>query len=112
MATVVERPSTEKGPLDFKGDSDIREGHVRKSYQLEITGDKSAQVEFELDGQAVNASGHKDQLQRQYGIWSICGLALTIDNAWVALGGSIAIAISEPLLLRRVTVYPDLQSCR
>ena len=45
-------------------------------------------------GEIVNASGHRDQLQRQYGLLSICGLALTIDNAWVALGGSIAVSIS------------------
>ncbi len=45
-------------------------------------------------GEVVNASGHRDQLQRHYGLISICGLALTIDNAWVALGGSIAVSIS------------------
>ncbi len=46
------------------------------------------------EGEIVNASGHRDQLQRHYGLVSICGLALTIDNAWVALGGSIAVSIS------------------
>ena len=46
-------------------------------------------------GEVVNASGHRDQLQRHYGVLSICGLALTIDNAWVALGGSIAVSISQ-----------------
>jgi len=45
-------------------------------------------------GEVVNASGHRDQLQRHYGLLSICGLALTIDNAWVALGGSIAVSMS------------------
>ncbi|MCJ1484835.1 hypothetical protein MMC06_005008 [Schaereria dolodes] len=45
------------------------------------------------NGEVVNASGHKDQLQRHYGLLSICGLALTIDNAWVALGGSISVSI-------------------
>lgn len=45
-------------------------------------------------GEVVNASGHRDQLQRHFGLVSICGLALTIDNAWVALGGSIAVSIS------------------
>ena len=40
------------------------------------------------EGGIVNASGHQDQLQRQYGLWSICGLALTIDTAWVAFGGA------------------------
>ncbi|KAF2681122.1 amino acid transporter [Lentithecium fluviatile CBS 122367] len=43
----------------------------------------------------VNASGHKDQLKRQYGIIALCGLALNIDNAWVALGGSVTIAIAN-----------------
>ncbi len=46
-----------------------------------------------LDGQVVNASGHRDQLQRGYGLLSICGLALSVDNAWVALGTSLSIAI-------------------
>lgn len=45
------------------------------------------------EGTIVNASGHRDQLQRQYGLWSICGLALTIDNAWVAFGGSLSVAV-------------------
>ena len=45
------------------------------------------------EGEVVNASGHRDQLQRHYGLLSICGLALTIDNAWVALGGSIAVSV-------------------
>ncbi|KAJ6506855.1 choline transport protein [Mycena sanguinolenta] len=43
----------------------------------------------------VNASGHVDQLHRQYGLLSICATALTIDNAWVALGGSITIAVAN-----------------
>ena len=43
----------------------------------------------------VNASGHKDQLKRQYGLFAICALALTVDNAWIALGGSVDISIGE-----------------
>lgn len=45
------------------------------------------------EGHIVNASGHRDQLQRQYGLWSICGLGLTIDNAWIAFGGSLAVSV-------------------
>ena len=45
------------------------------------------------EGKVVNASGHQDQLQRQYGLLSICGLALTIDNAWIAFGGSLSVAV-------------------
>lgn len=45
------------------------------------------------DGGLVNASGHRDQLQRQYGLWSICSLALTIDNAWIAFAGSLQVSV-------------------
>jgi choline transport protein len=44
----------------------------------------------------INASGHRDQLDRQYGILSICGMALTVDNAWVAIGTSMNVAICGP----------------
>jgi hypothetical protein len=46
-------------------------------------------------GTVVNASGYKDQLKRQYGLVGLAGIALTIDNAWVALGSSISVSISE-----------------
>lgn len=44
-------------------------------------------------GEVINASGHPDQLQRQYGLLAICGLALTIDNAWIAFAGSLQISL-------------------
>lgn len=55
------------------------------------TGDQ--QTVISIGGEIVNASGHVDQLHRQYGLLSICGLALTVDNAWVALGTSLAVSI-------------------
>jgi hypothetical protein len=48
-----------------------------------------------VEGEIVNASGHKDQLQRGYGFLSVCGLALSVDNAWVAIGTSLNVAICE-----------------
>jgi hypothetical protein len=50
-------------------------------------------VETFQDGVPLNASGHPDQLKRQYGLLGLCGLALNIDNAWIALGGSVTISI-------------------
>lgn len=50
-----------------------------------------------LDGTIVNASGHRDQLQRHYGFFSICGLALSVDNAWVAVGTSLNVAICNTI---------------
>ncbi|CAK7236672.1 hypothetical protein SBRCBS47491_009718 [Sporothrix bragantina] len=45
-----------------------------------------------MDGE-VNASGHPDQLKRQYGLLRVAGAAITIDNAWVVLGSSISVSI-------------------
>ncbi|OIW24075.1 amino acid transporter [Coniochaeta ligniaria NRRL 30616] len=45
------------------------------------------------DGIVVNASGYKDQLKRQYGLLGLAGIALTVDNAWIALGSSISVSI-------------------
>lgn len=51
------------------------------------------EVVMVVEGEMINVSGHRDQLQRNYGILSICGLALTVDNAWVAIGTSLTTSI-------------------
>ena len=57
------------------------------------------------DGVVVNASGYKDQLKRQYGLLGLAGIALTVDNAWVALGSSISVSI------RKTTPPAVVSSC-
>lgn len=57
--------------------------------------DTAVGTAHQLAHQIINASGHRDQLDRQYGILSICGMALTVDNAWVAIGTSLNVAICE-----------------
>jgi hypothetical protein len=95
-----------------------------------VSSKHDAQVEYErrasnivaaLDGHDVNASGHEDQLQRHFGFWSLCGLALTVDNAWVAFGGSIIVASCmnefgarsavESTLLTNCQTMEDLRGC-
>ncbi|CAK7219865.1 hypothetical protein SEUCBS140593_004037 [Sporothrix eucalyptigena] len=49
-------------------------------------------IDADYDGE-VNASGHPDQLTRQYGLLRVAGAAITIDNAWVVLGSSISVSI-------------------
>lgn len=46
-------------------------------------------------GIEVNAAGYRDQLKRQYGLLGIVGIALTVDNAWAALGSSISVSIRK-----------------
>lgn len=45
------------------------------------------------NGVIVNASGYRDQLHRQYSLLGLAGIAVTVDNAWIALGSSISVSI-------------------
>lgn len=40
-------------------------------------------------GVALNVSGHKQELQRNFGLLSLCGLGVTSGNVWFALGGTL-----------------------
>lgn len=40
-------------------------------------------------GEILNASGHKQELERHFGLLSICSTGITTGNVWAALGGSI-----------------------
>ncbi|KAF2017817.1 amino acid transporter [Aaosphaeria arxii CBS 175.79] len=44
-------------------------------------------------GEVLNASGHKQELQRNFSLLNICGIGICTGNVWAALGGSIAIAL-------------------
>jgi hypothetical protein len=37
----------------------------------------------------LNASGHVQELDRNFGFWSICAVSVVADNAWAAGGGSL-----------------------
>lgn len=37
----------------------------------------------------INASGHKQELERNFRLINICGLGITSGNTWLAIGGSI-----------------------
>ncbi|KAK4174764.1 putative amino acid transporter [Triangularia setosa] len=45
------------------------------------------------NGVVINHSGYRDQLKRQYSLLGLAGIAVTVDNAWVALGSSISVSI-------------------
>jgi choline transport protein len=42
----------------------------------------------ETDG-LINASGHRQELERNFRLINICGLGITSGNTWIAIGGSI-----------------------
>lgn len=37
----------------------------------------------------INASGHVQELQRQFSLLSLCSVAITTGNTWIAIGGGI-----------------------
>lgn len=41
----------------------------------------------------INPSGHKQELERNFSLLSLCAVAITTGNTWVAIGGSVVIAI-------------------
>ncbi|PNS14164.1 Choline transport protein [Sphaceloma murrayae] len=65
---------------------DQKEGEARHGA---LTYDKE-QAEH---GIIINASGHKQELERQFSLVSMCAVGVVTGNAWAALGGSIALAV-------------------
>jgi choline transport protein len=41
----------------------------------------------------VNESGHVQELERNFSLFSICSVGIVTGNTWAALGGSIVVAI-------------------
>lgn len=58
-------------------------------------------------GVEINAAGHRDQLKRQYNLVGLAGIALTVDNAWAALGSSISISIGKQNLISTDNEKPN-----
>jgi choline transport protein len=68
----------------------------KKDYERNVDGGSEDETIVAIEnGAVVNASGYKDQLKRQYGLLGLAGIALTVDNAWIALGSSISVSIRE-----------------
>lgn len=39
--------------------------------------------------EVVNASGHRQEVDRNFSLLSICAVAVTTGNTWIAQGGSV-----------------------
>jgi choline transport protein len=37
----------------------------------------------------INASGHRQELEQNFSLFSICGIAVTTGELWIVLGNSI-----------------------
>ena len=60
-----------------------------KVKDLELVEERNPQVLSGTITEApINASGHRQELDRNFNLVSICALAITTGNTWVALGGT------------------------
>lgn len=41
----------------------------------------------------INASGHRQEVERNFSLLSICAIAVTTGNTWIAQGGSVVVAL-------------------
>jgi hypothetical protein len=48
-----------------------------------------------MDGEVINASGHRQELERNFSLISICAVAVTTGNTWIAQGGSVVTALAN-----------------
>lgn len=59
---------------------------------MESKGEKhlGAATSFEI---GINPSGHRQELDRNFSFWTLFALAISSGNVWMALGGSVTVAI-------------------
>jgi len=70
---------------------------ANRQIDMDVKEAQSGEVASSTDGpeELINASGHKQELERNFSLLSLCAAAITTGNTWVALGGSIVFAISN-----------------
>ncbi|KAJ3498644.1 hypothetical protein NLG97_g975 [Lecanicillium saksenae] len=66
---------------------------TKKTGEASPVAHDNASLEGHLFGDVTNASGHKQEVERNFSLINICGIAVTTGNSWTAVGGSVAIAI-------------------
>lgn len=50
---------------------------------------ESPPSEYATSQELINASGHVQELERNFSLLSMSAIAITTGNTWVALGGTI-----------------------
>jgi choline transport protein len=55
--------------------------------------EKGTMADAEPPLMEINETGHVQELERNFSLFSICSVGIVTGNTWAALGGSIAVAI-------------------
>lgn len=75
--------------------SDAKEEKVVYTSAPLTSGSNSSATQARESDELINASGHKQELERNFSLLSICGVAITTGNTWTAIGGSVVSNSSE-----------------
>lgn len=81
---------------------------MEQEAQVEKAGDPSEASATPPSDILINASGHRQELERNFHLINICGLGITSGNTWLAVGGSIVSSICI-LVIRRLMIVRLLQ---
>ncbi|PGH29858.1 hypothetical protein GX50_07377 [[Emmonsia] crescens] len=72
---------------------DINPSNGKDQNIVQSTDSIEAKRSASTSAEVVNASGHKQELERNFSLISICAIGITTGNSWTAMGGSINVAI-------------------
>ncbi|KAJ5099920.1 hypothetical protein N7532_006921 [Penicillium argentinense] len=62
-------------------------------------------------GEVINASGHKQELDRNFSLLSLCAVAVTTGNTWIAQGGSVVTALANGGLAGTIYEFMAVSVC-
>jgi hypothetical protein len=71
----------------------MAEKEMRENPSVEVASSQRTPPEYSTEGDAINSSGHVQELQRNFSLISLAGIGLTVGNVWPAIGGSIVVAL-------------------
>lgn len=90
----------------MKGKGKILQNSVRSPPSApSVNGDSHITTE-----ELINASGHVQELQRNFNLLSLTGIGLVVGNVWPAAGGSILVALFNGGPPGVFNMYPSLDA--
>lgn len=73
--------------------ADAADKEMRENSSVEVASSQKSPPAYSTAGDAVNSSGHVQELSRNFSVLSLAGLGLSVGNVWPAIGGSIVVAL-------------------
>jgi hypothetical protein len=69
-------------------DTPVKPAKPEEAKQQKVLNDDETTPDVAV-GELLNVSGHVQELDRNFGFWSICAISIVADDAWAAGAGSL-----------------------